>query len=352
MKESRMSNRTMADGAGTGWIEVYLNGSKSAEEKLITQRFAPEINRIQKDIQRIEGAQRIKRAQHGKMLAGTKNAEFQVLPDIPDDLRIGLFQPGKSYPAHARFSNASSIEQPDSARDLRGVAIRVKPDVGSDHDFLMTNAPYSHARDSKQFMIIASAASRVGRPAMLWRLGAWRTLAALVRLVRRLGLKEALRVLRTVRQQTSRPVASLATESYWSRAAFAFGPVAVKFKLEPATKDDSSQTQQCTDLRAELLARLRQGGLIFDFKVQRYVDEDRTPIEDGTVEWKEEDAPFVTIARLVIPSQELNQADELEVDSTAFNPWNTSSEEFRPLGSMNRARQAVYEASARLRSET
>jgi catalase len=167
-----MMDPPITGGAGKGWHEVFLKGSKEAESELITRRFAPEINRIQRDIQLIEDERHIKRAQHANMLAGTRNADFLVLTGIPDDLRVGLFQPGKHYQAHVRFSSASSIEQPDRVPDLRGVALRVKSDAGSDHDFLMTNAPFSHARDARQFMIVASAAARLGRPAALWR---WRT---------------------------------------------------------------------------------------------------------------------------------------------------------------------------------
>jgi hypothetical protein len=86
--------------------------------------------------------------------------------------------------------------------------------------------------------------------------------------------------------------------------------------------------------------------------VQRYVNADRTPIEDGTVEWKEADAPLVTIARLIIPAQELDASDEAEIDGYSFNPWNASLDDFRPLGSMNRARRLVYSASAKMRNET
>jgi hypothetical protein len=348
-----VSNRAATNKEGTGWKEDYLGGSKEAEDEMIRRRFAPEINRIQRDIRRIESAAHISRAQQGRMIAGTKNAQFEVVPDVPEDLRVELFQPGKSYTAHIRFSNASTIKQPDLARDLRGVAVRVIADTGKFHDFLMTNAPYSHARDARQFMIIASAVVRVGRPAVLWKLRAWRTVAGLVRIAMRLGPKEAMRVLRTLREQTSRPVASLATESYWSRAPFAFGPVAVKFKLEPAdTAEQRGSTEAAPDLRAELRSRLRQEDVRFDFKVQRYVDASRTPIEDGTVEWKEADAPFVTVARLIIPAQELDASEEAEIDSYAFNPWNASLDDFRPLGSMNRARRLVYSASAKLRNES
>jgi hypothetical protein len=334
---------------GTGWQERFLVGSKELEDRLIKERFVPEINRIQRDISHIKRRPGIKRAQHGKLLVGTTNAEFHLLPDLPAELTIGLFQPGKSYTTHVRFSNAASVEQPDMARDLRGVALRVKSDSGQDHDFLMTNAPYSHARDARQFMIISSALVRVGHPALLWRFGPWRTIVGLVRIAGRLGIKEMLRVLRTLREQTSRPVASLATEHYWSRAPFAFGSVAIKFKLAPTASTSATSDGAAGDLRQELISRLTEGAVRFDFRVQKYVDDEKTPIEDGTIEWKEQDAPFITIARLVIPKQQLDASEEQKIDSYAFNPWNTGFSDIRPLGSMNRARKLVYSASAGLR---
>ena len=63
--------------------------------------------------------------------------------------------------------------------------------------------------------------------------------------------------------------------------------------------------------------------------------------------------PFETIAQLVIPQQDLRTASAREtetlVDNLDFNPWNTT-EEFRPLGNLNRARRTVYQASADYRS--
>lgn len=349
-----MSDRGVTNKAGTDWKEVFLGGSKEAEDEMIRRQFAPEINRIQSDIRRIGEQSKINRAQHGNMIAGIKNAQFEVLRDIPADLQVGLFQPGVKYTAHVRLSNASSIAQVDSARDLRGAAVRVIDDNGKNHDFLMTNAPFSHARDARQFMIISSAVVRQGGvPAALWKLRAWRTVAGLVRIAKRLGLKEAMRILRTIKEQTSRPVASVATEQYWSRAPFAFGAVAVKFMLKgsgPLAVAVGGPGEGAPNLRAELVSRLRAGDVRFDFKVQRYIDAARTPIEDATVEWKEEDAPFITIARLVIPKQELDANSEADIDNYAFNPWNTGSDDYRPLGSMNRARKLVYSASAKLRS--
>src|SRR5690242_15785384 len=87
--------------------------------------------------------------------------------------------------------------------------------------------------------------------------------------------------------------------------------------------------------------------------MQRFVDEVKTPIEDGTVEWEVAVSPFETIAQLVIPQQDLSTADaretETQVDNLEFNPWNTT-DDFRPLGNLNRARRTVYEASAAYRA--
>ncbi|HYX48416.1 MAG TPA: hypothetical protein VE843_01640, partial [Ktedonobacteraceae bacterium] len=43
------------------------------------------------------------------------------------------------------------------------------------------------------------------------------------------------------------------------------------------------------------------------------------------------------------------QEAEALVDNLEFNPWNTT-DDFRPLGNLNRARRIVYQASANYRS--
>jgi hypothetical protein len=344
---TQVTDVKVTDMAGTGWQEAYLGGSKQAEDEMIRRKFAPAINRVQRDIRLLEGHGKFTRGQHGMMLASTKNARFEVLPGIPDDLRFGPFLPGRQYTAHVRYSNGIGFDLSGSTPDLRGIAFRVMGDNGENYDFLLTNAAFSHARDAHQFMTVLSSVTRQGGPAALWKVRPWRIAVGAVRVARRLGPREALRILRTLSKQVSRPVASLATERYWSRAPFSFGPVAVKFIVDPTAKAPEGAS---VDLRAELISRLREGDVTYDFKVQRYVDPAKTPIEDAAVEWKEEDAPPVAIARLVIPRQELDASSEPEIEQAAFNPWHSATDDYRPLGSMNRSRKLVYEASVRLRT--
>ena len=102
-------------------------------------------------------------------------------------------------------------------------------------------------------------------------------------------------------------------------------------------------------LTHELAERLARSDAVFELCVQRYVDPRRTPIENGAADWRDEDVPVISVATLTIPRQDLDTADvragALRVDQLAFDPWQTT-EEFRPLGNLNRARKAAYEAGS------
>ena len=105
-------------------------------------------------------------------------------------------------------------------------------------------------------------------------------------------------------------------------------------------------------LRQELERRLKGEAIKFDFMAQFYIDDERTPIEKGAQEWKEADAPYVKLAELVIPSQDLSayqsRVDQQYVNTLSFDPWHGLAEH-RPIGNVQRARAAIYRASSRLR---
>lgn len=83
--------------------------------------------------------------------------------------------------------------------------------------------------------------------------------------------------------------------------------------------------------------------------VQRYVSETATPIEDTAVPWSEQAAPPEPVGVLRVPRKDLSTVSALalarSINALAFNPWNTT-DEFRPLGNLNRARKAAYEAGS------
>lgn len=282
-------------------------------------------------------------------------AKFQVRSDIPSHLQVGLFQPCATYDALVRFSNARGEVLGDLSKDQRGIAIRLKTnpserlspkDDSNIQDFLMTNTPISFARNPVQFIevgeILLGGISRV-----------------IPRLVKKYGFKEARRILGVFLA----PVISfkpLQMNEYWSRTSYQFGSTAVRFLIRPSAESKMlSSSQQLLGvlrslmqggpqkdhyLREKLREALKEGDVCFDFCIQLFVDEKRTPIEDAYIEWKESDSPPIPIATLIIPKQDLDVPLQQEMEHMAFNPWNTN--EFTPLGLINLARKNVYDASA------
>jgi len=327
------------------WTETMAGGSPEAE-RIEFDQLARDIMRVQLKTAKTASAHGVPhpvdRTVHAKPTLATDRAELTFL-DLPEDLRAGFAQPGRTYPAVVRFSNASPTGQPDGKQDLRGMALRVQVSPEESHDLLATNFPVSHARNARQFVefLKATTGSRLSQ------------LRGMLRLVRLFGLRETVRMLKNVLTGRRRTVSSVATESYWSRGAYRWGPtLAVRFLLRPAPdtvpapgppKDDPNY------LSTEAARRLAQGDIRFELCIQRYVNEESTPIEDTAVEWTERVSPPEPVAVLTVARGDLSTADALAqaqiIAGMAFNPWNTT-DAFRPLGNLNRARKAVYDASS------
>ena len=210
--------------------EQFWRNSPLAEARLV-RTFADEIKEVQARLKKKERSDRIRRPFHAKIHVGVTNAIFRIREDLPIDLHVAFFQPGSEFRAIVRFSNASGGIRPDSEKDLRGIAFRVSvPQQTSDndaetyaHDFLATNAPTSHARNAKQFMVAAKASAHKFR------------VRGLLTLLFGLGPFEMIRMVRVLRRD-QRVIESMATEHYWSRAPIAFGKHAVKYALHPSSQ--------------------------------------------------------------------------------------------------------------------
>jgi hypothetical protein len=207
------------------------------------------------------------------------------------------------------------------------------------HDLLMTSYPVSHARDAKQFVAFALIAA--GAKAFM-----------VPRMLLTLGLAETKRILGNLKQAI-RASDSLALEQYWSRGPILWGDAGpVQFRLTPVapTAVSAGIPHDSSDyLSVEFSERLAAAAIQFQLQVQMYRDERRTPIEDSSVRWKDEDSPPIPVALVTLNRQNLRTHEardtQRQVDALSFNPWNAPAE-FRPLGNLNRARGVVYAASA------
>lgn len=331
----------------TAWYENI-----EADEEELFKSFASRVIAAQQKEVAEESNGPFLRGFHAKLHAGLIG-EFHVLHDLPDYARFGVFSEARVFPAVVRFSNGTPHRQPDKRREPRGIGIKLigvsgdklppgnKDDVTQ--DFLATShSVTSTVRDARQFIAFIEAERKSG--------------LLPINLARAVGVGESVRILRALfRTVVLSKVQSMATEHYSGTAPIQHGPYAVKYTVRPAEGTEPSvvnRPRTSNFLREELEDRLRKGDLMFDFVVQFYVDDERTPIEDTSVEWKPEDAPFVKVAQLRIPACDLNdpliRARSNLIDQYSFSPWHTIKEH-RPLGSVMRARRVAYQASAGLR---
>ena len=95
---------------------------------------------------------------------------------------------------------------------------------------------------------------------------------------------------------------------------------------------------------------LDSAAVCFEFMLQAQTDPEDMPIEDATVEWDEDDSPFVTVADININPQEFSSAVAMShCERSSFNPWQ-GLEVHQPLGRINLVRRLVYEQMADFRN--
>ena len=265
------------------------------------------------------------------------DAEFTVVPGTRAEDRVGLFSTARTYPAKIRFANAASED--DRERDIRGMSVRVFGVPGANltpgatvQDFVLNSHPVMMAPDTRTFMELLQANEAGGfRRAMYF-----------------LTHPRALRIGAAAR---TNPTSHLDI-TYWSATPYLFGPSrAVKYIAMPVSTRRSALPKPLTAtyLRDAVRAHLSQSEATFSFMVQFQTDAQRMPIEDASVEWRPQDSPYVAVAQIRIPPQSIDDANAVALgEQMSFNPWNCLPEH-RPLGGMNRARRAIYEAMAEFR---
>ncbi|MEI8026035.1 MAG: catalase family protein [Pseudomonadota bacterium] len=276
---------------------------------------------------------------------GCVKGTFTVNPNIPEDLKVGFFAKPATYKSWIRFSNSAPEIKPDGARGALGMAIKVIGGNSADksvailpnssQDFLLVNHPNFIVENIRDYMAVQKdPQAYIKNPLHLATAGIF---------LKILGKK----------------IANPLETQYWSMAAYALGEnKAVKYTTVPCSSEVSRYPESPSEnLLSENLAKtLATKGVCFEFKVQRFVNLQRTPVENPMQEWKEKDLfnfsnPFETVGRVTIPAQTFHSPNQEQFcENISYNPWNTTMEN-RPLGNLNRARRSVYKEIAKARHE-
>lgn len=274
---------------------------------------------------------------------GVVRGEFVVLPDLPDNLRRGLFARPGTYPAWVRFAGPGPYVPPD-LHDYGQCSIGIKV-MGVPGPKLMDD------EQSTQDLILVTPASFV-TPDIRENAKLQRWVRAKADFMYFVNPFDS-HLLHLIMQALYSPMHTNPLEvQYYTNVPFLLGEgQAVQYSLKPrsAKKGRIPARPGENYLQEAMVRTLARQDWTFDFMVQVQTDPHRMPIENATVKWPERLSPYVPVARLRLPAQRFDSDAQMAFANVLrFNPWH-SLPEHRPLGSSNRARLRMYHELARLR---
>ena len=279
-----------------------------------------------------------KRDAHPKTLACLQ-AQFIVEPNMPSELKKGIFKFSQTYPAWIRISSASGNIQSDKAKDMRGFAIKI---IGVKGERFQTQ---NNEKETQDFVLLSYPSMPLGtiklfHDAVYYSI----KLSPLVFLARLVvsGDFHIINELRKARQNQTSPL----DIRYWSTTPYLCGTDRiVKYSLVPTSRIKSLLSPKLSDhyLTENMEKHLAANEASFDFMIQFQKDPSRMPVEDAGVEWSEKESPFIKVATLRIPPQAFRTREREELaEDLSFSPAH-SLIDHRPIGGINRARVEIYQ---------
>ncbi|WP_245258640.1 catalase family protein [Methylopila sp. M107] len=284
--------------------------------------------------------------------------------DLPEPLAQGLFSAPGRYAGVMRLSTNPGDVLDDSVSAPRGLALKIvgvegerlpgsRPDDRA-QDFVMANAPVFAAPNSAAFLKNLKLLAKTTDKAE----GAKKVLSAALRtteaVIEAFGGESA-----TVVALGGQPLTHILGETFYSQTPFLYGRNVAKFSIAPVSSELKALEGEMVSIdgradahRDEVNAFFKRNGGEWELRVQFLTDTDAMPIEDASVEWPEDDSPYVTVARIRAAAQDgWSEAKAKEIDDgLSFSPWHGLAAH-RPLGSINRVRKESYESSTAFRAE-
>jgi hypothetical protein len=273
-------------------------------------------------------------------------------------LAKGIFARPGAYPATVRFANADAKANSDFKADVRALSFSVNLTTGGieaqttgvqRQDFSLQNATVLPLNDARAFH------------ATMKFLTASNPAKGLVALSPRDQLR-VLRVLTLAEFQSRQKVRPYQQLRYWSNVPYRHGAMDfIKQSVSPSAGNPAQPLDRsCPDaLRNELARHVEQDQVMssFDFGLQLLDVEKMTYwggrhdanfwIENASVEWKESQAPFITVGRLTLEPKSCVSGAAAE--KVYFDVTRNAFSDSAPVGSINRARWAGELASRKAR---
>jgi hypothetical protein len=328
---------------------------------------------IERSVQ-AEGIGQAVRDAHAKGY-GLARAEVEILAGTPPEYAQGNYTTPGRHEALVRFSNGSPHTGVDALLgtalgmglkifDIEGpTLLEDEPESGT-FDYALINHPVFFANTVEHYRYIqdlflrphpAPSSSKESPEVARARLhqGLYDFLTGCGHLPPERWAWEPLFALLGAR---GKPIVNLLLCTYWTMGAVRHGDYIAKVRVTPTPASAAGVVRRAVDpasaaeaFRPALVAELRERPYEFDLQVQLCVDLAQMPIEEPSELWPEALSPFVTVAKLRLPQQDIGGDENLALqDATSITPWRCT-EDHRPLGNIMRARKEVYRQSSILR---
>lgn len=287
---------------------------------------------------------------------GVVKGGLTILPDLPPELAHGLASPANASEPHdvaIRFANEPSFLQDDKGPGPRGMGMKVFSVSG---DFLESEGRLSKTQDLTFNNAPLLELGDVNRCLEIFD-------------IRNKHFLEPEKIAGELEQRDDEelqkapmrlPNHHFLAYTMYSQSAYRWGPYVAKYALFPSSEqekmkdshritDESDIDQHSIWLRDHFQTKSAE----YTLCVQLCEDLSKQPVEDTTVQWDEEQFPFRPVAKVVIPGSQDSFDAQRRIhweERMRLNVW-YGLEEMRPLGSVNRLRRTVYQASKQFREE-
>jgi hypothetical protein len=325
---------------------------------------------------RTEGIGLVVRDAHAKGY-GLARGEFEILSGISNEYAQGIYAKPGRHEAMVRFSNGTNHVGGDRfLGPIVGIGLKIFEIEGKTHledepdsntfDYALIDHPVFFVNTLAHYVFIQTLFANIGtappakqspeeKQAELHRfLYNWVTGKGTLP-----PEKWAWEELGAFLQLAQHKFVNLLLSTYWTMGAVRHGDYIAKVRVAPVPSFADRVVQRALDpksapevFRPALVAELRERPYEFDVQVQLCTDLVQMPVEKTTVLWSESLSPYVTVAKLRLPQQDIGDEDNLEkMDKTSMSPWRVT-EQHRPLGNIMRSRKEIYRQSSILRHET
>jgi hypothetical protein len=267
---------------------------------------------------------------------GLVRAWFDVLPDLPPELRHGLFAQPRRYRAWVRFAGPGPRAPADlDDNGILSMSIKV---MGVDGEKLMEDERYT-----QDFTGIS--APTFTTPNVIENVKLQRHIGAGTPVLYFLNPLDSHLLDALMQGLFSRANPSPLELNYYSCVPYALGAgQAMKYTMHAQVPQRSKVPRRpgANYLREAMARTLAARDVTFELRVQLQTDAHRMPIEDASVIWPEKLSRSRTVAMVRIPQQQFTSPEQLSFDrNLSFNPWHALPEH-KPLGNQNRARRHIY----------